>query len=545
MASSSKSSEKDEYRLFVAGRIDDDKYHVAVKICELLTTEYSTVTLKKMGMFESDWDAYVESRSNDFPYEAEDHRNDPLIFLNDNIYVGNDDDLLVWARRNFRLDESRLDRDAAREQADKSFRAMIEKSTRKYCFFDLHEGDTCLGRVIFELYTDKCPRTCKNFELLCRGEVESGGKRLSYKNSILHRVVPGGWVQGGDIDQGSGEGGKSVFGDSFADENFVVKHDRPGILSMAGDHRHSNGSQFFVTFQAHSWLNEKRVAFGRVISGMRILRHVEKCESRNQRPRIDIRISDCGLLLVREQENPSKANIVRLKHAFMDVDRLGCGRVRCQDLLDVIRTSDDFARTFPRHRDGIAELVASYAFVLTNSVPVRCLISQDEFLELATSVLDEKDPNEYPRDSVVYRAANKSVFVARRPSQDEASKRFGLLTGDEMAIISELFDELSASNGGENAEKTEQDEKNDSDSGLVDAALFSSTISKGATLPIDLIEFHEGGSLNLEEVYGFFNACKRSDANAFQAFVSELPSSTAREGSSVATKDASTGRIGK
>ena len=98
---------------------------------------------------------------------------------------------------------------------------------------------------------------------------------------------------------GSGLDGICASGNGdFPDENFSVKHDVPGILSMSGNARHSNNSQFFVTLQALPWLDEKRVAFGRVISGMRVLRKIESCDTKNQRPRDEILIKDCGVLLL-------------------------------------------------------------------------------------------------------------------------------------------------------------------------------------------------------------------------------------------------------
>lgn len=112
-----------------------------------------------------------------------------------------------------------------------------EKST--YCFMDFQIEDretsqlTDLGRLVFELFNDQAPETCENFRALCTGEKGQNGKTgtvLHYKDSIMHRIVPNGWIQGGDIRGGRGNGGESIYGETFPDETFVIKHNQRGIL---------------------------------------------------------------------------------------------------------------------------------------------------------------------------------------------------------------------------------------------------------------------------------------------------------------------------
>lgn len=93
--------------------------------------------------------------------------------------------------------------------------------------------------------------------------IHMGIVRLSYKLSPFHRVVRDGWVQGGDIVSGSGDGGVSIYGDAFGDETFTIKCDEAGVLAMANDGPHTNGSQFLVTLAPQPWLNHKVVGFGR------------------------------------------------------------------------------------------------------------------------------------------------------------------------------------------------------------------------------------------------------------------------------------------
>ncbi|KAG6037571.1 cyclophilin peptidyl-prolyl cis-trans isomerase Cyp2 [Claviceps citrina] len=158
-------------------------------------------------------------------------------------------------------------------------------------FFDVSANGSPLGRITFKLFDDVVPKTAANFRALATGE-----KGIGYAGSTFHRVIPQFMLQGGDFTNHNGTGGVSIYGEKFADENFQLKHDKPGLLSMANAGPNTNGSQFFVTTVVTSWLDGKHVVFGQVIDGMDIVRKIETFGSQSGKTQKKITIDKCGTL---------------------------------------------------------------------------------------------------------------------------------------------------------------------------------------------------------------------------------------------------------
>ncbi|DAZ99424.1 TPA: LOW QUALITY PROTEIN: hypothetical protein N0F65_004057, partial [Lagenidium giganteum] len=165
-------------------------------------------------------------------------------------------------------------------------------------FFDIKIGKEDAGKIVMQLFQDVCPKTAENFRALCTGEKGKGksGLPLHYKNCPFHRVIKDFMLQGGDFTRGDGTGGESIYGEKFRDENFRLKHTEAGLLSMANAGPNTNGSQFFITTVPTPHLDGKHVVFGKVLSGMDVVRRIEDVETdKGDKPVQPVVIADCGM----------------------------------------------------------------------------------------------------------------------------------------------------------------------------------------------------------------------------------------------------------
>ncbi len=138
--------------------------------------------------------------------------------------------------------------------------------------------ETNQGTFVVELYTDKAPLTTKNFIDLA--------KKGFYDGTIFHRVIPNFMIQGGDP-TGTGRGGPGyTINDEF---NPALRHDSPGILSMANAGPNTGGSQFFITVALTPWLDGKHSVFGKVIKGYDVVEKISKAKrNANDKPLEDV-----------------------------------------------------------------------------------------------------------------------------------------------------------------------------------------------------------------------------------------------------------------
>lgn len=140
---------------------------------------------------------------------------------------------------------------------------------------------TNMGTIEIELFADKAVKTVQNFIGLA--------EKKYYDGIIFHRVIDNFMIQGGDP-TGTGSGGQSIWGKPFEDEvKTGLKHESDGILSMANAGPNTNGSQFFITLAATPWLDGKHTVFGKVISGIEVVKTIGKVKTnQNDRPLTDV-----------------------------------------------------------------------------------------------------------------------------------------------------------------------------------------------------------------------------------------------------------------
>ncbi|XP_013421904.1 peptidyl-prolyl cis-trans isomerase-like 6 [Lingula anatina] len=285
-------------KLSVYGLLNDLTFHVS-KCCaeDLYKKDPRTFNEPEIvGMLEFDWDMFIDEKRKELGGETWVFSDKAIAFGNNEL-IGGPIDFIEWARVHYNYEDFRAEAlyEAITEQA---YKGHLNARNRKYVYMDITIDEEPAGRLLIELFTDIVPKTCENFRALCTGEKgtsEKSEQKLHYESILFHRIVRNGWIQGGDIWKPcSGDGGESIYGDVFEDENFAVSHSKRGMVGMANKGRHTNGSQFYITLQPAKWMDTKYVAFGQVIEGTETLKKMEAEETMNERPMKEIKIAHCN-----------------------------------------------------------------------------------------------------------------------------------------------------------------------------------------------------------------------------------------------------------
>ncbi|CAJ1078126.1 probable inactive peptidyl-prolyl cis-trans isomerase-like 6 isoform X2 [Xyrichtys novacula] len=284
----------------IVGLIKDYNFHVAKSIAEGLKQKFPEAFLdpKVQPLLEFDWHAYLLNKKRELRGEVWQYSSSLMCSLN-GIPLGDEKDLVSWAgdHWSFMFTQPQAFFVA---MAEDCYTKHLQKTGHQFVYMDIEiEGEEA-GRLLFELFPDICPKTSENFAALCTGEqgLSESGYPLCYRGSVFHRVVPNGWIQGGDISlERKGNGGESIYGPTFADESFAVSHSRRGTLGMANKGPHSNGSQFYITLQPTPWMDRTYVAFGQVVEGVDVLRRLEGVLTCNERPKYECRVKGCGVFM--------------------------------------------------------------------------------------------------------------------------------------------------------------------------------------------------------------------------------------------------------
>ena len=197
------------------------------------------------------------------------------------------------------------------ELAVAEYQKLLCESGLTFAFLEFSFDGSVIGRLTFELFPDLAPKTVANFLALC----EKG-----YPGSPIHRIKAGGWLQGGDVATGDGDGGASADGEVLPDESFHLNHSEVGLLGMANSGRpHTAASQFYCTFAPCASLDGKYSIFGKLADGTKLLRFLELVDTANDRPKGELIISACGLVQAggTSEEDAAAARLQSLQRARM------------------------------------------------------------------------------------------------------------------------------------------------------------------------------------------------------------------------------------
>ena len=157
-------------------------------------------------------------------------------------------------------------------------------------------GEDYKGRFVVAVFGEAAPMTTLNFVSIAKG-YKKGSDTLHYKDTKIHRIVQDFVIQMGDITTGDGSGGKSIFGDIFNDEEFILSHRSAGWVAMANHGPDTNGSQFYILLTKARWLDGKHVVFGKVIRGFDVIDVIGNVPSSSTTaiPKKAVRIVDSGV----------------------------------------------------------------------------------------------------------------------------------------------------------------------------------------------------------------------------------------------------------
>lgn len=280
--------------LLVAGNLLSPAFQIASSVANDLVMVDSTLRVERKPLVESEWvECFARLKSK---YKIEAQFDATCLVIHSVLgLLGNSDEFFDWAKKTYDY-AMPIKKESARfsEMADDSFSQYMRDSSNRFVWFEVSFGNAA-HMVVMELFYSICPKTCDNFLALVKNTHKDGPKNVNmhYAKTPIHRIVRDGWIQGGDIVKGKGNGGYSIYGETFPDESFTVKHDQPGIVSMANKGPHTNSSQFFITMRPVPHFDGKYVAFGRVICGMQALVALSHVPTVNQKPVESVTITAC------------------------------------------------------------------------------------------------------------------------------------------------------------------------------------------------------------------------------------------------------------
>mmetsp|Transcript_14228 Transcript_14228/g.23679 ORF Transcript_14228/g.23679 Transcript_14228/m.23679 type:complete len:298 (+) Transcript_14228:85-978(+) len=289
--------------LKIIGSVHETEFFFCEALAQKIAASIEECTVVTDMMFEVDYLVKMNEMKKDnhaLMYYKASH-----IIFRDNEIVGDAKAFTELALKEYNIADAEVNNTILynRSVREHSYSMMNERGNRPVAFleftdFSTKPSDTVkFGTIQVELFTELCPKACDNFMKLCEG-VGKGPHAMHYKGCAVHRIVKDGWIQTGDIIDGSGANSAAVLDmtEIVPDESFSVDFGffAGGVVGFANDGAHSSGSQFFITMGPCEWMNGNFVGIGRVLQGFQTLRNLNIQPTNNQRPSGNIIIESCG-----------------------------------------------------------------------------------------------------------------------------------------------------------------------------------------------------------------------------------------------------------
>ncbi|KAK3749563.1 hypothetical protein QZH41_019708, partial [Actinostola sp. cb2023] len=171
-----------------------------------------------VGLLECDWISFLNAKKKEMKGEMWAFDDGVVVFI-DGQLVGGREDFLKLASEIYNYQDFRP-LPLWHAMAKESYKNHLINTKHEFVFMEIAVGDKNIGKMLIELISDRLPKTCNNFIMLVKGTMVEDERhnpplKLRYKDSVIHRIVPNGWIQGGDIEGGRGVGGESIYGPMF------------------------------------------------------------------------------------------------------------------------------------------------------------------------------------------------------------------------------------------------------------------------------------------------------------------------------------------
>jgi|LauGreSBDMM110SN_4_FD.fasta_scaffold22791_2 peptidyl-prolyl cis-trans isomerase-like 6 len=297
--------------ILVVGSTSDPDVYYARQLAQKIQGVNADTKVECKLVLEYEYWPLLESLKAKYGGAVYQHKLAHIVIRNGN-YVGSADNLVKICTDEYGIEDALIKTDTifnrlAREETQN----LLLLTGHKYVYLDFAEqskkkgqNQITYGKIVIELFNDICPVACDNFYKLCTGEkgnIKGIDLALKYAGSNVHRIVPGGWIQLGDIIDGSGNYSIAALNDDgkVRDESYSIDFGCAlgGIVGFSTSCPHTIGSQFHITLGPCEWMNDKFVGVGRVIAGYDVLRRIEQLPTENQKPTITVFVENCGKFL--------------------------------------------------------------------------------------------------------------------------------------------------------------------------------------------------------------------------------------------------------